>query len=569
MKRCPECRRNYYDDSLTYCLDDGEQLLEGPASIEPATAILPGSSFSDDVQTRILGEAEASKSNSADRITNQIHSRRGYLLAGIVAVLVIALIGIGSLWLYGRRSQNRISSIAVMPFLNEGGNPDVEYLSDGMTETLISSLSQIPELSVRARSSVFRFKGTNTDLHQIAAELNVGAILSGKVSQHGQDLLLYAELVDMSSDRVVWSKSYSRSMTNLVTLQGEIASDVLQGLQTKLSGSEQEKVAKKYTANPDAYKLYLQGRYYWNKRTPQEIAKAIDYFEQAIALDPNYALAYSALADCYAVDSSPVKGEERDPKLLAAANKALAIDASLGEPHAALANVSWNAHDWAAAENEFKKAIELNPNYATARQWYGEMLTRLGRHNEAIEQITRARDLEPLSIVINSDMIYILSMARLYDESIAQAKKTLELDPNWTTARGELLAVYTFKGMYEESLSEEEFLVEHSDLVPEKKAVANQEIEAVREAYRRSGAIGYWTKRREQETKDPSRKGFSAFFMAEIYANLGEKDEAFKWLEKAIEQRDSSDLIKVYPGFDALRDDPRFGQMLERAGLPE
>jgi len=457
-----------------------------------------------------------------------------------------------------------------MPFVNESGNADTEYLSDGMTETLISSLSQLPNLNVKARSSVFRYKGKETDLQKIAQELNVQAILNGRVVQRGEQLILNLELVDARTENVIWSEQYNRKQADLISLQNEIARDVSNKLKLKLTGADEQKIARNYTTNPEAYQLYLKGRYHWNKRKPEEHRKAIEYFEQAIALDPNYALAYSGLADCYAVDSSPVKGQEKILKLRAAANKALEIDGSLGEPHAALANVYWNERDWAGAEREFKRAIELNPNYATARQWYAELLTSLGRHEEAIAEIKRAREYDPLSLVINSDMIYILTMARRYDEAIAQAKKTLEMEPGWTTARYFLAQVYVFKGIYEESLAEEEKALDFSDRSAEKKAVAKQELAAIREAYRKSGAKGYWQKRLEIEKQYLARgEESSPFFIAQIYTHLGEKDEALKWLEKAVEQHDDDDLIKVYPAFAPLRDDPRYKDLLKRMNLPE
>jgi TolB-like protein len=484
----------------------------------------------------------------------------------------LAISGLGY-WFFANRSANnpQIESIAVLPFVNETGNADNEYLSDGMTETLINNLSQLPRLSVKARSSVFHYKGKEISPQTIGSELSVQAILNGRVVQRGENLTLSLELVDARTGNQIWGEQYNRKMTELVSLQSEIARDVSHKLRAKLTGAEQQQVAKNYTENTEAYQLYLQGRYHWNKRKPEEHKKAIQYFEQAIALDPNYALAYAGLADCYAVSSSPVKGQERMAKLRSAANKALELDPSLGEPHAALANVSWEERDWAGAEREFKRAIELNPNYATAHQWYGELLTRLGRHDEAISEIKRARELDPLSLIINSDMIYILSMARRYDEAIEQGRRTLEMDASWNPAHYEITITYAFKGMYEESLAEAEKALEFSDRSPEKKEADKQELAAIRDAYRKLGARGFWQKMLGFEKQDLAKgEEVSSFFMAEIYANLGDKGEALKWLEKAVEERDVEiDLIKVYPAFDNLRSEPRFQDLLRRIGLPQ
>jgi len=590
MKRCPDCRRDYTDDTLLYCLDDGTALLDGPASMdEPATALLsePGAvatgfrggedqtrpQINTTGQTAILHTGVEAKprrnsGNLSERQSLSAHRAAKPLIAvGIAVVLLIS-------GFFGYRyfsPTKQIESIAVMPFVNESGNADVEYLSDGITETLINSLAQLPRLSVKARSSVFHYKGKTVVPQTIGNELSVQAILNGRVVQRGDNLTLSLELVDARTGNQMWGEQYNRKMMELVSLQSQIARDVSHKLRAKLTGAEQQQVAKNYTENTEAYQLYLQGRYHWNKRKPEEHKKAIQYFEQAIELDPNYALAYAGLADCYAVSSSPVKGQERMAKLRSAANKALELDPSLGEPHAALANVSWEERDWAGAEREFKRAIELNPNYATAHQWYGELLTRLGRHDEAISEIKRARELDPLSLIINSDMIYILSMARRYDEAIEQGRRTLEMDASWNPAHYEITITYAFKGMYEESLAEAEKALEFSDRSPEKKEADKQELAAIRDAYRKLGARGFWQKMLGFEKQDLAKgEEVSSFFMAEIYANLGDKGEALKWLEKAVEERDVEiDLIKVYPAFDNLRSEPRFQDLLRRIGLPQ
>ena len=562
MKRCPQCRRDYFDETLLYCLDDGIALLDGPVSVDdPATAIFPG-----EEKTRVLNGASSEQIPTPTPVLSG--RKRRSLVAAALGAVVIAALGVGSYFYYGG-SSSQINSIAVLPFVNESGNAEVEYLSDGMTETLISSLSQLPNLSVKARSSVFRYKGKDSSPRTIGADLNVEALVNGRLVQRGNDLTLHVELVDAQTENVLWKSDYSRSMSNLVSLQNEIARDISGRLRAKLSGAEQTQIGKSHTQNAEAYRLYLQGRFHWNKRKPEEHRRAIQYFEQAIALDPNYALAYSGIADCYAVSTSPVKGEERSSKQRAAANKALELDPTLGEPHAALAGLAGDDWDWPQAEREYKKAIELNPNYPTAHQWYAEMLSRLGRHDEAIAEIQRARELDPLSLVINSDMIYILSMARRFDEAIEHARRTLEMDPGWSFARNQLVEAYLYKGLYEEALAEREKLVQNSDRTPDEKAAAVAEVASLRNAYRKAGAEGFWRTLLESLSREMDRdQDFSFSFYGQVHARLGNKDEALKWLSKAVDEKESGvDLLKVDPAVDNLRSDPRFDELLTRMNL--
>src|SRR5688500_18143688 len=433
MKRCPECRRDYYDGTLLYCLDDGNALLEGPMSAEePATAILsepPAAAGDLRQQTAESVTNTAILQPAASMVGPHSSSKGGGFDKRLLALpLLIALIVVGFLvYRYSGPGSRQIESIAVMPFVNASGNADIEYLSDGMTETLIASLSRIPELSVSARASVFRYKGKEMDAEALGKELNVQAVLTGKVSQRGQELSLYVELVDVATDKIIWSETYDRQMASIAGLQKDIVRDVSQKLQTRLSSADEARLAKNHTANAEAYKLYLQGRYYWNKRTPLENEKALKYYEDAIALDPTYALAYAALADSYLLQLPEMPRAKRFPKARAAAIKALEIDDTLGEAHAALAEVEVSEWNWPAAERGFKRALELNPNYPTAHHWYAEYLSRFGRHDEAIREIRRAQEHDPLSIPIHMIGGHVLMMARPYAETIEQFTQTLEL----------------------------------------------------------------------------------------------------------------------------------------------
>lgn len=569
MKRCPECSRDYYDDTLSFCLEDGTTLVSGVPSEsssgdEPATAVFLNTQQTEEGQTRIFegdASAVASKQSADLKPTN-----RTFLVAGLIGILVLAVLGIGGYWYFSDTSDAPINSIAVMPFVNESGNTDIEYLSDGMTETLIASLSRIPKLSVSARASVFRYKGKEIDAGALGKELNVQAVLTGKVSQRGQDLSLYVELVDVGTDKIIWSETYDRQMATIAGLQKDIVRDVSQKLQTRLSSADEAKLAKNHTANAEAYKLYLQGRYYWNKRTPVENEKALKYYEDAIALDPTYALAYAALADSYLLQLPSMPRAERFPKARAAAIKALEIDDTLGEAHAALAEVEVSEWNWPAAERGFKRALELNPNYPTAHHWYAEYLSRFGRHDEAIREIRRAQELDPLSIPIHMIAGNILMMARRYDEAIGQFKQTIEMDPNFLLARVFLSAAYMYKGMYEEALTEAEKRVMRLQDAPEGQVARQRENFAeMRAAYRESGAKGFHEKWIEVQKRNQEPRPFQ---MAQNYAQLGDKDRAFEWLEKVVEKREGDGYLYVDPAFDPVRGDPRFRELLRKAGFP-
>ena len=471
-------------------------------------------------------------------------------------------LGVGSYLKYGRPGK-QISSIAVMPFVNESGNADVEYLSDGMTETLIASLSQLPNLNVKARSSVFRYKGKETTPQTIGKELNVQALLNGRVVQRGEQLTLSLELIDAETENVIWSERYDRKQADLISLQNEIARDVSSKLKTKLSGADEQKLVKTYTTNPEAYKLYLQGRFYWNKREEKDFRKALEFYNQAIALDRNYVLAYAGLADTYALLATFgfMPTAEGIPKAREFARQALLLDESLAEPHTTLAYLSQtHDYDFAEAEPEFKRAIELNPNYATAHQWYGELLTNDGRFDEAEAKFRRALEIEPLSIPINWDYGRFLYNARRFDESVAQHKKTIELDPAFARAHRTLAEVYRIKGDYARAVEER---ARFFDLIgkPETGAL-------VRETFSKAGWIGYL--RLLTAENSALKEGNNSWVLAKAYIDLGEKDKAFGELNKAYENRLSSLCwLKVEPQLDPLRSDPRYQELLKRVGFSQ
>ncbi len=511
--------------------------------------------------TQILA---ARPTSSAEYAFGEVKKHKfGFVITSVIFMLAIGAL---SVWYLGNRSANtkQIESIAVLPFVNEGGNADTEYLSDGMTETLISSLSQIPKLNVKARSSVFRYKGKETDLQKIAQELNVQAILNGRVVQRGDQLILNLELVDVKTENVIWSEQYNRKQADLVLLQTEIARDVSNKLRVKLSDADEQRLAKNYTANPEAYQLYLRGRFYWNKRTAENLKKAIEQFKAAADKDPNYALPYVGLADSYALleQYTGTPPSETLPQAKAYAELALQIDDSLAEAHTSLGFVNYNLWQWAEAEKEFKRAIELNPNYPTARHWYYIYLRDMGRFDEALVEIKRAQELDPLSLVINASLTRAYLLKGDVNSCIEQTKKMIELHPNYAPNHGFLGLAYIKQGRHTEALAEMQKAVEleRSSTSLTFLAYAN----AISGKYLEANAIIM-----ELEGRYAKREALGRD-LAAVYAALGKNDQAFAWLEKDFQVR-SGDLSSItgLPTFDSLRNDPRYAGLLRRMNLPQ
>ncbi|HXM35627.1 MAG TPA: protein kinase [Pyrinomonadaceae bacterium] len=482
-------------------------------------------------------------------------------LAALVVLIILIAGGVGTaLYLRSHTSASTtIKSIAVMPFINGGNNADIEYLSDGMTETLINTLSQLPDLSVKARSSVFRYKGKEIDPQTVGTELNVQAIVNGRIIQHGDDLTLYLSLVDARTGNQLWGEQYSRKQADLLSLQNAVARDVATRLRNKLSGADEQKVARNYTQNTEAYQLYLQGRFFANKRTPESIRKAIGYYQQAIDKDPNYALGYAGLSDgygqlgYYASDPAP----ESLIKAREAALRALSLDNNLAEGHSALGFVLTTADfDYAGGEREYKRAIELDPNYEPSHHNLGVMLFRIGRQAEGMAELRRALELEPFSLVVNRLYGEVLVYSGRYDEGLAQLKKTAEMDPTFTSTYSALATAYRLMGNYAESVESYAKLQELNGR-PQTAAFA-----------RASFAAGGWQGfLRDMTSRRP--EGVSPSMAAIFFAQLGEKDKAFAELNKAVENREYTvRFLKIEPGFDPLRYDPRFKELLKRMKFP-
>jgi len=587
MKRCPECRRDYYDDTLLYCLDDGNALLEGPASGSEPGAVATGFSVADEPQTAILRETAAPgeaptraqthttaaepQSNFGGPSERKSHSaNRAAKPLLVVAVLAVIILG-GFLGYRYFIASGQINSIAVMPFVNESGDPEVEYLSDGMTEDLISSLTEIPDLSVKARSTVFYYKGKDMSPKQIGEELRVDAVLLGRVVQRGDGLKLNLELVDAYTQDAIWSKSYDRKMYDLVDVQSEIARNVSLRLRSKLTGEEQQEVAKRGTTNSEAQQLYLKGRFYWNKRNIADFERAEDYFLQAVEKDPGYALAYTGLADTYSL--KPYFGNFRPneyfPKARQAVEKALELNPELAEAYASLCQLSSFQYDFAAAEQACKKAIELNPKFAGAHQWYSETLMYVGKFEEAQKEINIALELEPLSMIINHAKGYFLEAADRIDEAIAQGEKTVELFPTFAMTHGNLSRQYAAKGNYEKA-------AEHHFREMELANVEPEQIQRAKAAYKKDGWTGLLTARVEIELGirnrilDRDKSAFAASsWVVWAYAALKDKEKTIEYLNLAYEQGEPS-LVDITndPSFDFLKGDPRFEELIKKVGFP-
>jgi serine/threonine-protein kinase len=459
-----------------------------------------------------------------------------------------------------------IDSIAVMPFVNASQDQNAEYLSDGITESLINTLSQVPSLRVMSRSAVFRYKGKEADAKKIGEELNVRAVLTGEVRQIGDQLAISVELTDAGDNRHIWGDQYVRKFADILSVQREIAREISGNLRLKLSGAEQRQLAKSYTENPEAYQLYLKGRYYWNKRTEDGFQKAIEYFQQAINKDQKYALAYTGLADTYFAlgEQSMRPPAEVYPVANTAATSAISLDETLAEAHTSLAYIKLRYDwDWAGAEQEYSRAIGLNPNYAPAHQGYAYYLISKGRTEEALAEIGKAQQLDPLSPNTNADHGEFYYFARRPDEAVAQLQKAVELDPNFVRAHFLLGRAYAQKGQCGEALAE----------FQRAKDLDRDSLEMLG-----ATGLGYaWCGQKDQARKvldqllEMSKYRYvSPHLIAVIYAALGDRDKGFEWLDKAFEQRFGPLIyLKVNPIWDGLRSDPRFLDRLRRVGLAQ
>jgi serine/threonine-protein kinase len=479
------------------------------------------------------------------------------------------------------KQRKKVTRLAVLPLENASGDVNVEYFSDGITESLINSLSQLPDLKVMARSTVFRYKQSKDasgaqggaasaapapvlDAQSAGAELGVDAVLTGRVLLRGDNLVISAELVNVADGSHLWGQQYNRKLSDIFAIQEGIEREITENLRLRLTGEEKKRLNKRYTDNTEAYQLYLMGRYYWNRRSEEGLNKGIEHFKLAIEADPVYALAYAGLADCYTMmcwhTMAPAK--EVFPRAKAAATQALEIDKQLAEAHASMGAVSETTWDWKGAETRYKRALELNPNYATAHQWYAEYLAHAGRFDEAFREMNKAQELDPLSSIINTELGWIHYAAREYDRAIEQYRSVIELEPDFALAHWRLGEAYKQTGRYDEAITEIQEAVRLSGQSSRMVARLGHAY-AIAEKKREALAVLH-----ELNTMSEQRY-VSPYEIAIIYAGLGETELVFRWLERAYEDRSSwLTFLRVEPSFDSIRSDARYMDLAKRVGLP-
>lgn len=577
MKRCPTCHRVETDEALVFCRTDGTALVDDSSlTSEAGTAQLSSASAASEIGTSVLPHntnAEFSRNTGpttvlvqpTPTITHELPTRKrptAWIVGG-VAVVVIAIAVVGY-FVFVKR-ERAIESIAVLPFVNRSGNADSEYLSDGLAESLIYRLSQLPNLKVSPTSSVMRYKGKETDPVIIGSELGVQAVMSGRMVQRGDILTISVELVDVRNNKLMWGEQYERKLSELLVTQREIATEITNKLRLKLSGEGEQKLTKKYTDNNEAYQHYLKGRFYWNKRDEENLRKAIEQFKEATDKDPNFALAYVGLADSYVLFPyySTASSAEVAPPAKAYAERALAIDPSLGEAHASLGYVNRLLWNWAEAERELKRAIELNPNYATAHKFYGNVLVDQGRADEGLAEYKRAQELEPLSLIISINLAEVYLDKGELNAAAEQSQRAIDLEPNWFNARMLMALIRSEQGRVSEALAEAEKCAELSKR-------SSRALGVLGDVYAKSGKrIEAEAVARELKDLYAMRKA-NGYDIARVYLSLGNKDQALEWLEKDFQSRNATmPNFLTMPPFDLLHDDPRFNDLIRRIGLPE
>jgi eukaryotic-like serine/threonine-protein kinase len=500
--------------------------------------------------------------SSAEYVITEIKRHKIAVVFVVLAVIAGAAILVWN-W-RGRRTEAAIESIAVLPFDNQNRDPELDYLSDGITESIINKLAQLPDLRVIARSTVFRYKGKEKDAITVGNELGARTVLAGRILKRGETLVVSVEFIDVRDNKQVWGEQYTRAVSDALAVQQEISREISARLRPALSGEERRQLASRDTSNPEAYQFYLKGRYYWNKRTAENLRKAMEQFQQAADKDPNYALAYSGLADCYVLlqEYSGTPTSEGIPKAKAFAERALQFDGSLAAAHTSLAYAYENLWQWEESEKEFKRAIELDPNYPTAHHWYALLLRDTGRFDQAIAELKRAQELDPLSRVVGQTLAAVYLSVGDVNAAIKEARRVIDLDPKYPRAHDQLGLALLKQGKYTEALEVLKNVAELSQrrdrrilsslgfgyAVTGNRAEALALVDELRQKYERQEALG----------RD----------LAAIYAGLGDKDQALAWLEKDFQAR-SGALARARREiqFESLQKDPRFLDLFRRMGL--
>jgi eukaryotic-like serine/threonine-protein kinase len=533
--------------------------LEGAEGSD--TTVPPNSVGSNITATLSGAQLSTSSTSSAEYLISGIRQHK-IAVTIVLAVLVLAVVGLTA-YLHARNTEVAIESIAVLPFVNQSPDPETEYLSDGLTESIINNLTQLANLRVIPSASAFRYKGKEIDPLTAGKELGVRAVLTGRMIQRGDSLTISAALVDVRDNKQLWGEQYSRKLADALAVQQEISREISERLRTKLSGEEQRQLTRRDTSNPEAYAFYLKGRYYWNKRTADNIRTAIDQFQQAADKDPNYALAYVGLADCYSLQELYVgtPASESLPKAKAFSERALQLDNSLAEAHTSLGYAYDQLWQWDKAEEEFKRAIELNPNYPTVHQWYGLLLLDTGRFDEALAEGRRAQELDPLSLVIGQNVAQAYLVRGDVNTSIEHSRKVIDLDARYPRGHQALGLAYLRQGNYSETIVELRKAVDLSNGDRYALATLGYGYAASGKRTEASAVL------KELEAKYENHEALGQD-LAAVYAGLGENDQAFAWLERDF-QAHSGLLSRVtwQLPFESLHSDPRFADLRRRMGL--
>lgn len=515
MKRCPECRRDYADETLNFCLDDGSRLLDGPA-------------FTQESATAILSEAATGRAFAF------------------------------------REEAGASQSIAVLPFANVSADAENEYFCDGLAEELSNALAKIKGLKVAARTSAYSFKNKNVGAGQIGIALHVNSILEGSVRKAGDKIRITAQLINAADGFRLWSDQYDRQLNDIFDIQEEISLAIVKALKVEVFQDERANLLKRGTESTEAYQLYLKGRFYWHKRTAEAIASGLQYFDQALEHDPNYAIAYTGVSDSYTllVVREAVEPEEGFAKAKVAAVRALEIDPLLAEAHASIGHALLHNFEWEAGKKELQTAIRLNPRYPSAHHWYSEYLMAIGDFRKSIEQLKFAGELDPLSLIIRADLGRAFYYAREYDRVLEQEIGTLEMDQSFWLSHLNLGRSFTQRGIHEQAVAE---LQKALNILPDNTEILSFLAFAYAAADREDEA----RKLLDDLLRKSEREHVPPYHFAIISAGLRENDQAFNWLEKAFEKR-AVDLftLKVEPMFDNLRPDPRFDRLLKDIGFP-
>ena len=581
MKRCPECNRVETDDALAFCRADGTALISesGPVSGDAGTAKFASGPVSSEIETSILphrtdadiirptAPATVLPATQAPGTARELGkpTRRAFVIAVAVAIaLAVAVIAVGGYLYFTRNRNTAIDSIAVLPFVNQSRDPDTEYLSDGITESIISSLSQLTQLRVMARSTVFSYKGKDVDPRKVGHDLGVRAVLTGRVIQQGDNLTISTELVSVADGTELWGQRYNRKLTDVFALQEEMAKVISEKLRLKLTSVEKQQLAKRPTENLKAFQYYVQGRLYAHRRTREDLLEAIRYYEKAIEEDRNYALAYAGLADAYTNLGSrayilPIEARRRVEE---AARKALAIDENLAEAHAALGqtNISVAPFNFPLGDLELRRAIEVSPSLAMAHNYLGVSLARQGRFDESVEEFLKARELDPLSSVIARNAATPYYLKRDYVQALEVVRHANKLNGPPFTSTVEI-GVYIQNRLFDEALAELEktkrerkddsILIYSTGMVYAAQGKRAEALQIIKELEAMSGA-----------------SLSQAQWIAKIYAALNEKELAFSWLERGSAAGAIGSFYKDDPVWDPIRSDPRFADLLRRMGIP-